>query len=680
MYRERIYVVLAWLLTLATNVVAADVVMTVNADSLNMVAEGLPDSLRCKMYNDLCWTYRHTFPETALLFGKKALESAERIGDYNEEAKACSFCGICNRNMANYDAAFTYYKRGLDVATRHGLRDQEAYSHVDIGNLYLYHADYAHAESELKSAVRIATEIGDHEILSFCYLNLGRVALKIGKYNNSRAYLTKALDLRQKHNMEYSGIAVVKKYLGDLSMATQDYTTALKYYTEAVDKRSGLRDVGLIAGICENVAHCYMATEKYDSAKIFADRYLNLSYQLDIGNNINRAHRILGDICVKQGLLDKALEYYDVVLAYSDTILAKETTARLTNMEYKFDKLLKEKEIDLLKKDEELRRTHLYSGLIFVVLLMTLVGVLVWRNVQSNRMNNILREQKREIEDRNEEILQQRDMLEKQNVSLERQRTLLISQKKEITDSIAYAKRIQYALLPSEAFLQKYFADGFIYYRPRDVVSGDFYWMFNDDDYFGLVVADCTGHGVPGAFMSMLGVTSLNDIVIRDGIRDTGVAMNRLRDDLKELLHQDIEDEDTPHDGMDAALMIVDKKNNVLSYSGAFISLLCIRGDEEIALKATHNPIGVYVHEVPFETHTLQLQKGDKIYLSSDGYPSQFGGPEGKKLKPSGYKNIIRKYSGLGMHEQCTKIDTALNEWRADNEQTDDVLVIGVEV
>ena len=636
-------------------------------DSLVRIVDKVEGAEQTKIYNELCWGLRYVDAEQAVEYGQKALESATRSDDYLEAAKSYSYLGICYRNLGDYDDAFASYKKGLEIANRNNLRDQIAYSHIDIGNIYLHHKNYTQADQELKTALGVAKQLGDQEILGFCYINLGRVCMAQNKLDDAEDYLNKCLDIRERNKMDRSLIAVVEKEIGDLAMKRKEYDRAIEYYRKATDERDGkIRDVALAAGATENMTRCYGEKEQWDSAAIYANKCLEYSERQGNSYSINRAHRLMGRIYEKQGDYAKAIESYDVVLAYSDTMMSKEIETRLDNMEYRFEKMKKERELERVKKDQEIRNAYMMVGVVFIVMMVGLVIVLVRRNVEHKKTNKILKAQKEEIEEQKGEI--------------EHQNRDLAAQKKEITDSIEYAKRIQFALLPNSETIKKYFKDGFIFYKPRNVVSGDYYWMADYEDYFALVAADCTGHGVPGAFMSLLGISALNEIVDRDGERNSGEIMNRLRQRVKTLLNQNARDPKSPQDGMDAALIVVDKRTGVLDFAGAYLSLLCLRGKEEITLKGTSNPKGVYVKEVPFVSQTLQLEKEDKIYLTSDGYWSQFGGPNNKKLNMKGYKEVITKNSGLPMEEQKEALEKYIAEWRGSVKQTDDMLVIGLEV
>lgn len=279
-------------------------------------------------------------------------------------------------------------------------------------------------------------------------------------------------------------------------------------------------------------------------------------------------------------------------------------------------------------------------------------------------------------------------------------------QKEELTDSIEYASRIQQALLPSHQILKEEFPDHFILFKPRDIVSGDFYWMGRHNGKLVVVAADCTGHGVPGAFMSMLGITYLNEVVNTMGIMEPNRILDELRQHVMISLKQTGEAEDETKDGMDLALMVIDQKNMKLQYAGAYNPLYFVRsltteekeildGGEELELShgALHNekyvleqldadkmPIGISVkRSQPFKMHEIDLRPGYNVYINSDGYVDQFGGPKGKKFMSKNFKKLLLEIQDLPMSGQGKILDERLLQWQGDTHpQIDDIIVIGI--
>ena len=251
---------------------------------------------------------------------------------------------------------------------------------------------------------------------------------------------------------------------------------------------------------------------------------------------------------------------------------------------------------------------------------------------------------------------------------------------KDIKDSINYAKRIQQAILPLETEMKKDLPEHFIFFKPRDVVSGDFYWFNKKEDKIYIAACDCTGHGVPGAFMSIIGNSLLNEIAHETSVTDPGLILNALRDKIILALKQRSADQESK-DGMDMVLCCIDKKKMELSFAGANNPLYIIRKGSLLEYKGNKQPIGVYADEMkPFTTHKMPLTAGDLIYLFSDGYPDQFGGPKGKKFLYTRFKELLVNISPRNMSQQAADLERAFWEWKKEQEQVDDVLVIGIRV
>lgn len=281
---------------------------------------------------------------------------------------------------------------------------------------------------------------------------------------------------------------------------------------------------------------------------------------------------------------------------------------------------------------------------------------------------------------------------------MRKQHQLVLEQKQAITDSISYSRRIQKAVLPSPAYIDKILSDYFTIYKPKDVIGGDFYWVREIEGYSVVIVADCTGHGVPGALMSMLGVTLLNEQFRTFGIREPGVILGHLRTKVKEILAQEGSVRDQK-DGMDMAIAIIDHEKKELQFGGANIPLLLIRKKnhegiieedlklflenddfELFRLKADRQPIGVHWEEEDFSTRTIKLQDGDSLYMFTDGIADQYGGKNRKKFKSRRLKKLLLSVQAESLKDQGMLIDAAFESWRDGNEQIDDVCMVGVRI
>ena len=307
---------------------------------------------------------------------------------------------------------------------------------------------------------------------------------------------------------------------------------------------------------------------------------------------------------------------------------------------------------------------------IFALLLVSFLGYYIYRGYKIKKEANI------RLEEKNRTISRQKDEIERQRDLAAAQRDQIAYQKKHITDSIMYAKRIQTALMPSlELFSDK--LEHFVLYKPLAIVSGDFYWVSSHNSQQVIISADCTGHGVPGAFMSMLGVAMLNEIVNGKHIMMPDQIIENLRQGVIKSFNQNI-DEDSVKDGMDIAVCLVDFKRDILWFAGGNCPLYLVRDGELIHYRADKMPVAIHYKMHPFTLHEIELRKGDAFYIFSDGFADQFGGPKERKFMSMHLKETLIAMSGVPMLKQGEKLNEIFEEWRGDNPQVDDVTLIGI--
>ena len=322
--------------------------------------------------------------------------------------------------------------------------------------------------------------------------------------------------------------------------------------------------------------------------------------------------------------------------------------------------LLVEQEIENARKQMALQNAEnknqkylLMGGSIAMIALLILIGILYKNDKSKKRVNKILHVKNQEVLNKN----------------------------REIVDSIKYAKRLQQAILPSEEVISEVLEDAFILYLPKDIVSGDFYWVAKKDDNSFFATVDCTGHGVPGAFMSIIGFNGLNQAINEYNITSPAKILDFLNKSVSDTLHQQ-EVNATVRDGMDISLCSFNQTSKMLSFSGAYNHLYIIRNNEFIVYKADKQPVGTFVDQklTPFTQHDIQLQSGDAIYVFTDGYVDQFGGEQGKKLKLKHFKKILLDNQSLTVKEQKDELTKQFTNWKKREEQVDDVLVLGFKV
>jgi serine phosphatase RsbU (regulator of sigma subunit) len=277
--------------------------------------------------------------------------------------------------------------------------------------------------------------------------------------------------------------------------------------------------------------------------------------------------------------------------------------------------------------------------------------------------------------DQLKEIALERDLIAK----ISEQKNKIEQQQKELAGSLSYASSIQAALLPDLRYFKKTFPASFVLFMPRDIVSGDFYWYNRKDNRIAIAAADCTGHGVPGAFMSILGISFLNEIVSKQ-IPRANVILNRLRENVMKALHQTGGNSEHK-DGMDIALCVVDLDEMKMEFSGAFNPLYMIRNGRLLETRGDKMPIGINaVVEKSFTNHDIQLEMGDLIYIFSDGYPDQFGGPVEKKFRYKTMQKLLVDNANKPLESQKRELERTFIQWKGNLEQVDDVLIIGIKI
>jgi serine phosphatase RsbU (regulator of sigma subunit) len=356
---------------------------------------------------------------------------------------------------------------------------------------------------------------------------------------------------------------------------------------------------------------------------------------------------------------EKAYYFKNRYLALKDSIADEEGMRQVQEMEKRLENEQQEKEIDILKQKEEIQALKMRSQSEKLkksnIIIFSVAGILVVTLLMSFFIYKAYKQIKRTNKE-------------------------LAEKKREIQDSINYAKRIQQAMLPEVSILARHFPEGgFGLYLPKDVVSGDFYWFSEIGDTVFFAAADCTGHGVPGAFMSMIGIDKLNSFIDKK-VDKLPQILSLLNISIKHALKQK-KDSLSSKDGMDIALCSLNSKTRVLNYAGANRPLWILRNSEIIEYKPTKASIGGYVEDhQEYISHTIQLEKGDVIYIFSDGFADQFGGPEKKKYMSKALKKTLIGINHLTMSEKELKLEQIFNQWKGDLEQVDDVLVLGFKV
>lgn len=388
---------------------------------------------------------------------------------------------------------------------------------------------------------------------------------------------------------------------------------------------------------------------------------LALSKETDFKTGIIDAYRNLSSVNEHLGNFEKALSYNKLYSSSKDKILNEESLKQTAELNTRYETDKKEKEILLLSKDQQLKNKTLKEqrliriGLMIGIVLCLILSFLLFNRYRFKKKANLILEQQKEE-------IHQKNVL--------------------ITDSIDYAKTIQEAILPDEEKLHSYFPEHFIVNKPKATVSGDFYWIGKKDHYIVCAVADCTGHGVPGAFMSLLGHNILENVIQRESSIHPAAILTALNKEIVARFSKG-DDQQTVKHGMDIAIISIDLLKKQVQYAGARNPLYLVRENELTEIKADRQSTGIVYHdqrEVTYTNHILDLKAQDMLYLFSDGYADQKGGPDKKKFYYAPFKELLCGMSHLPLIDQKQKLEETINSWMGEGEQIDDILVMGIRI
>ena len=640
-------------------------------DSLYTRLKEVNDSSKIEVLTKLSWELRNSEPNKSIDLGLEAIQLAEKYEDYENLVKLHSFVGVAYRIIGNYSKSTDYYYKGLELAKKYKLIEQEGFAYINIANLHIYQEYYKNAIENLNNALAIAKRLRNNLMLSYVRLNLGRAKLLLKQCDSAMVDFNTALKIRKEINFT-AGLAVCYKYIGDVYIEKGDYFLAIENYNisqQLVDKES---DKDLYANILARKAELFQSTGETDVALKYAEMANQIANEIGAKLTIRDALKVITQIAKEKEHYRQAAGNLERIIRYNDTLFNQRLSEKLFFLEYQYEKQKKESEIEI--KELKLNRARSIA-LALVIIIVLLVGLVVFILVSLKHRKRI----NQQLLIQNEEISSQRSNIELKNNNLEDAYKVIESYIGKITDSIQYAERIQVALLPSVESVKPFFSDAFRYYKPKDFVSGDFYWITQKNGKIFFAAADCTGHGVPGAFMSIIGLDMLNQAVNQQNITEPGKILDYLSIELPLKMNID-EGEMVLKDSMDIAVCSFDKENMTLSYSGALIPLTICRNGEIIEEKPSPVSIGISrkVYNKDFIQKTVQLHKNDWIFLYTDGFIDQFGGEKNRKYMKRNFLELLSSLSNSNTQQFEFELSRSFAAWKGSGEQVDDVLVLGL--
>jgi len=629
--------------------------------------------------------------EDALKIAEQAKILAEKTGFKKGIANSLNNIGVIYFEQGNYPEALKNHFAGLKIREEIGDKKGIATSLNNIGNVYNYQGNYLEALQNHLASLKIKEEIGDKKGISKSLNNIGIIYEIQGNYSEALKKHLASLKINEEIG-DKRGIAMSLNNIGNVYYNQGNYPEVLENYLASLKIMEEIGDQFGIAISLNNIGKTYIATGKTTEGKEFLKRSLQLSKEIRVLENIKNSYGNLALADSALGNYKSAYENYKMYILYRDSLINEENSKKTVQqqMQFEFDKKEALTKADQEKKDAIATEEKEKQSLMLSSVMAGLILVVSFSGFIYNRFR-VTKKQKNIIEKQKEEVDKQRELAESRKLIAEEQKHIIEEKQKEILDSIHYAKRIQHAMLTSESYFDEYLkAEYFIFYQPKDIVSGDFYWAVSHHNKFYIVTADCTGHGVPGAFMSLLNISFLNENVIERGIEDPALILNEQRKEIIKALNPKglsaeaeakAETSVGVNDGMDCVLTTFDIENNRLQFAAANNPLWLIRENQLIEFKPDKMPVGKYDEKAnDFNSQSIELKKGDIIYTFTDGYADQFGGEKGKKFKYSKLKELLLSINHKTMSEQKEILNETFETWKGNLEQIDDVCVIGVRV
>ena len=606
---------------------------------------------------------------------KKSNSKKEKEFYKRNYAKALHNFGSIFYGKGDYAKAISYFTQSLKLKEEIGDLRGAAASINNIGNIYLERGNAKKAKEYYLRTLEISKTLKDKNAIASALSNIGLTCSNEEDFENAIHYQRKSLEIR-KETGDKKGMAACLSNIGQVYNEKGEYDKALDFYSQGLKLYEEIGDKHGIGLSHNDFGLTYFLQGNYGKAIEFSNRALLVAKERGAKVQEKDTYKVLFQSYEAIKNYKKALEMHKFYTELKDSLDSEENQQEIIRQEFKYS-YEKKAAADSVKaaladkvKDASLaaeraeNRQHMLEAKQLeqqkYVMFAGLGIALLFGGVVYNRFRKTSK-QKRTIEDQKQQVDKAFEELEEKNT--------------EILDSINYAKRIQNAILPSAAVMKEHLKESFVFYKPKAIVAGDFYWLEHKDDKILFAVADCTGHGVPGAMVSVICNNGLNRSVREHGLTTPGEILDKTREIV---IREFDKSEDDVNDGMDIALCSID--GNQLQYAGANNPLWIIRNGELIEIKADKQPIGKFDNQAPYTTNAFNLEKGDTIYIFSDGFADQFGGENDRKFKVKAFKELLLSIQSQSLGNQKEFIESSFEKWKGDHEQIDDVCVVGVRV
>ena len=596
-------------------------------------------------------------------YSNDLLELAEKNENDFFRAGALRYLGGVAEMKTNYSNAIRYHTEARRLYESLHLPTDIIFCNNQLGKVYANLGDYSKAIDFFEESLRLSAANNDKPSEANTLNAFSVLYQRSGNSEKAEELATRSYDLAfEAGNLRLQAIAKVN--LGNAFGKREEWDKAIDAWTETIAICEKINEEQLTASAMGNLGIAYTRLGKLKEAKENIEGCLEVKKRLNDVYDIARSVHNLGTVYWKMGNIEEARAHYEKALGMGEASKAKSVRAMIYRDYVQMLKAIGEYKaaFEMQEKYQALEKELFTEDLN----MKTRTLEIRFEVERMEKENEIYRLKNIDLASANELITAQKELIEQKN--------------KDITDSILYAKRIQEAVLPSIDRLKSWFGEMFVLYIPKDIVSGDFYWATEKDGKFILAVADSTGHGVPGAIMSIMGSSFLSEIIGTQGVTDPGEILNELRRKVISALHQ-ASDASESRDGMDIAICSFDAGKKEMLAACANNPVWLIRDGEVDEAEPDKYPVGIFPGEPrPFTNHDTELKEGDAIYLFTDGFADQFGGPRGKKFGYKQLRELLLTNHKLPVAEQKTIIENAFRNWKGDTDQIDDVLLVGIRI
>lgn len=650
--------------------------------------------------------------DTALHYYEFAAKTAGVFGFMDVLSAVYTNLGSLYSKIGKHDISLNYHYKSLKLKEKVNDKKGIADCNSNIGNIYGKQKSFEKALTHYKKAYTIHNTLNDNFGKAIDLNNIGNTFYGQNLMDSALRYYNQSLEYFEKINHKH-GIASCLNNIGIIEKDIKNYDEAIHHYNRALQIAIDLQDRNQIALVYINLAKLNIAkadstihkqiekNPKYYEAIQYANKALNIAIEIQSLSLRQYSFEALMQAYGKLGNFQKAFENAQFYIENTDSIFNTEKSKAIAEAEQKFesekkqiliDKLEKEKQVHQLEfkiEHERYKKQRLFSVItIFGLMMAAILSIyILTRLIKIKKQNAIIESHKllaeknsSELSEQNEKILFQRNEIIQQHKKLLEQNNLLETHKKQITDSIKHAGLIQNAVLPKKEFLKQILNDYFVIFLPKDIVSGDFYWASRINEFKIFTVADCTGHGVPGALMSMLGVSILNEIIIKNQITRPAEILSKLRETLIDITNQ-TGNYGEQRSAIDMSICTLNTLTKELQFAGANSNMyLLTKNKNVVEFNGDYQPIGIQDDMKPFANQNIFIEKGEMIYLFSDGYSHQFGGKQKRKFQNKKIIELLPILSDKSLSEQKDILENTFFSWKNNYEQIDDVTVLGVMV